>query len=277
MTIPFTKMHGLGNDFVVIDATQRSFALTSTLIRKMSDRRFGIGFDQLLLLEPPQEEGVDFHYRIFNSDGSEVGQCGNGARCAGKLIVDSKLVQKSIITLSTKERQLTVEVKESGLVSVNMGLPKFSPKDIPFNAPQEQLAYPLELEHQTYFIGVVNLGNPHMVLVVDDVSQVPVKSLGPKLESHPRFPEKVNVGFMQILDKAHIRLRVYERGAGETLACGSGACAAMAIGHRQNLLNEHVEVQLNGGKLNVEWKGGNEPLWMSGPAETVFKGEWLGE
>jgi diaminopimelate epimerase len=275
MIIPFTKMQGLGNDFVVINATEQSFTLTEALIREMSDRRFGIGFDQLLLLEPSEKEDVDFRYRIFNADGSEVGQCGNGARCIGKFIVDSGLSQKTVITLSTQDTRLTVELKNDGLVSVNMGIPKFSPKDIPFTPPQEQLLYPLTLEDQTYFIGVANLGNPHMVLVVDDVSQAPLELLGPKLESHPQFPEKANVGFMQILDKEHIRLRVYERGAGETLACGSGACAAVAIAHRQNLLNDHVEVALKGGKLNIEWKGKDAPLWMTGPAETVFKGEWL--
>lgn len=275
MTIPFTKMQGLGNDFVVINATQQSFTLTEALIREMSDRRFGIGFDQLLLLEPSNVENIDFKYRIFNADGSEVGQCGNGARCVGKLIVDSGLTHKSMITLSTQDSLLTVEVKANGHISVNMGAPKFSPKDIPFDTPQEQLIYPLVLEDQTYFIGVANLGNPHMVLVVDDVSQVPLEFLGPKLASHRQFPEKANVGFMQILDKEHIQLRVYERGAGETLACGSGACAAVAIGHRQNLLNDHVEVALQGGKLNIEWKGNDAPIWMTGPAETVFKGEWL--
>lgn len=274
MTIPFTKMHGLGNDFAIIDGTKQSFPLTAALIRDMSDRRFGIGFDQLLLLEAADQKDVDFKYRIFNADGSEVGQCGNGARCVGKFVVESGLTNKTSIIFSTQDRHLTVEIGKGNLVSVNMGIPKFSPKDIPFDTPEEQLTYPLTLGHQIYFVSVVNVGNPHIVLIVDDIHQTPVTSLGPALESHPQFPEKANVGFMQILDKEHIRLRVYERGTGETLACGSGACAAMVIGYRQHLLNDSVEIELEGGKLTVEWKGDATPIWMTGPAETVFKGEW---
>jgi diaminopimelate epimerase len=274
MQIPFTKMHGLGNDFAVVDATKNTYEFSPELIRQMADRRFGIGFDQLLLLEPTNKDGIDFNYRIFNADGGEVGQCGNGARCAGKLIKELGLSDKPSVTLSTQERNIIVETKDNGLVSVNMGLPKFAPQDIPFNTPDEQLTYPIVLAEQTYFIGVANVGNPHMVLVVDDTSQTPVETLGPQFESHPQFPQKTNVGFMQIIDQGHVRLRVYERGTGETLACGSGACAAMAIGRRQNLLNDQVEVELKGGKLNIEWQGDGTPIWMTGPAEIVFTGTW---
>lgn len=275
MTIPFTKMHGLGNDFVIIDATKHTYPITPALIRDMADRRLGIGFDQLLLLETTTTKDADFHYRIFNADGSEVGQCGNGARCIGKFVIESGLTTKSSLVFSTQDRCLTVEVGNGNSVSVNMGLPKFSPQDIPFETPEEQLTYPLVLDRQTYFVSVVNLGNPHVVLVVDDTEQAPVASLGPALESHPQFPEKANVGFMQILDKDHIKLRVYERGAGETLACGSGACAAMVLGHRQHLLNDKVEVELQGGTLLIEWKGDSASIWMTGPTETVFRGQWL--
>lgn len=273
--IPFTKMQGLGNDFAVIDGVTHSIKLNQTLIRDMADRHFGIGFDQLLLLEKTQDKQADFSYRIFNADGNEVGQCGNGARCAAKFLLEEGLTQKKTIILSTQERQLTVIVQNNDEVSVNMGIPKFSPKDIPFQTAQEQLTYPLVVDNQTFFIGVANMGNPHIVLIVDDTLHAPVLSLGPKFESHSQFPEKANVGFMQILDKNHIRLRVYERGAGETLACGSGACAAVAIGHRQNLLSDEVEVELAGGKLNIRIDEQNHSIWMTGAAEIVFKGEWL--
>jgi diaminopimelate epimerase len=272
MQLHFTKMHGLGNDFVVIDAISQSLALSHEQVRALADRRFGIGCDQLLLVERPESEGVDFRYRIFNADGSEVQQCGNGARCFARFVRDKGLTAKDEIVVETASGIITLYIEDEGMVRVNMGRPNFNPASLPFRAETEQLVYELELEGDILPIGVVSMGNPHAVMEVADIDLAPVQSLGLLLESHPLFPERVNVGFMQVLAKDHIRLRVYERGAGETLACGTGACAAMAVGHRWGLLADEVTVSLPGGDLHIRWAGEGEALWMIGPATTVFEG-----
>lgn len=277
MSIQFTKMHGLGNDFAVIETVHQSLVLTKQLVQQMADRHFGIGFDQLLVIAPPTRPEVDFDYRIFNADGSEVGQCGNGARCVARFLADSGLnkTNKKTFTLATKERIIGVHLQDDGQVAVNMGVPTFDPSAVPFHAPSKAIRYTLEVDGLTPEIGVVNVGNPHAVLMVDNIDTAPVEIFGKKIESHSRFPEGVNVGFMQRIDNSHIRLRVYERGTGETLACGSGACAAAVIGQAQGLLNQEVEVQLTGGKLQIRWLGEDQPVWMIGPAQTVFQGSWL--
>lgn len=276
MNIPFTKMHGLGNDFVILDTVRHPIEITTDLIKKMADRHFGIGFDQLLVVAPPQQTNVDFEYRIFNADGSEVGQCGNGARCVGRFLVEVGLVsQQKPILLSTRERVLEVHTQIDDQVSVNMGIPLFEPEEIPFQALSRERIYTIEIDNVPAAIGVVNIGNSHTVLLVNDINTAAVDVVGSKLVYHPRFPEGVNVGFMQCVDRSHILLRVYERGAGETLACGSGACAAMIIGYIQGLLDHDVEVKLTGGVLRISWQGEGYPVWMTGPAIIVFKGEWL--
>jgi diaminopimelate epimerase len=272
MAINFTKMHGLGNDFVVIDAVNRKMDLSTEQVRFLADRRFGIGCDQLLLVEPPQQQGVDFRYRIFNADGSEVQQCGNGARCFARFVRDKGLTDKDAIVVETASGVITLYIEGDGQVRVNMGKPDFTPAGLPFSAAREQLVYELPLNGESLTIGAVSMGNPHAVLQVEDVARAPVERLGPRLESHPLFPERVNVGFMQVLNKGAIRLRVYERGAAETLACGTGACAAVAVGHRWGLLGDEVSVSLPGGELTIRWGGEGEDLWMIGPATTVFEG-----
>ncbi|HVV67799.1 MAG TPA: diaminopimelate epimerase [Gammaproteobacteria bacterium] len=275
MPITFTKMQGLGNDFVVLDTIAQSVELTPGMIRQMADRHFGIGCDQLLVVETAKRPDVDFEYRIFNADGSEVAQCGNGARCVGRYLWDSRLTEKKTILLGTKERIIAVRSATHNEVTVNMGVPLLEPGAIPFEAATYSDWYSVELQKETIQIGVVNLGNPHAVMLVNDVDQAPVTTIGAQLERHPRFPERVNVGFMQCLGKRHIRLRVFERGVGETLACGSGACAAVVIGHVHGLLDDEVQVDLLGGTLKVSWTGLFNPVWMTGPAEEVFRGEWL--
>jgi diaminopimelate epimerase len=272
MPLNFTKMHGLGNDFVVFDAINQSLALTPAQVRFLADRRFGIGCDQLLLVERAQQPGVDFRYRIFNADGSEVQQCGNGARCFARFVRDKGLTDKDAIVVETASGIITLHIEADGQVRVNMGKPNFAPSSLPFLAEAEQLVYELELGEETLSIGAVSMGNPHAVLQVEDVERAPVQELGPRLESHPRFPERVNVGFMQVLDSGTIRLRVYERGAAETLACGTGACAAVAVGRRWGLLGDEVRVSLPGGELTIRWVGEGEDLWMIGPATSVFEG-----
>jgi diaminopimelate epimerase len=272
MPLKFTKMHGLGNDFVVFDAINQSLALTLAQVRFLSDRRFGIGCDQLLLVERAQQQGVDFRYRIFNADGSEVQQCGNGARCFARFVRDKGLTDKDAIVVETASGIITLHIEADGQVRVNMGKPNFSPASLPFLAEAEQLVYELELGEETLSIGAVSMGNPHAVLQVEDVERAPVAELGSRLESHPRFPERVNAGFMQVLDSGAIRLRVYERGAAETLACGTGACAAVAVGRRWGLLGDDVRVSLPGGELTIRWAGEGEDLWMIGPATSVFEG-----
>lgn len=273
MPLKFTKMHGLGNDFVVFDAINQSLALSSEQVRFLADRRFGIGCDQLLLVERAQQPGVDFRYRIFNADGSEVQQCGNGARCFARFVRDKGLTDKDAIVVETASGVITLYIEADGQVRVNMGKPNFAPGSLPFLAEAPQLVYELELgAAETLPIGAVSMGNPHAVLQVEDIDLAPVQELGPKLESHPRFPERVNVGFMQVLGSGAIRLRVYERGAAETLACGTGACAAVAVGHRWGLLGDEVRVSLPGGELTIRWAGEGEDLWMIGPATSVFEG-----
>jgi diaminopimelate epimerase len=273
MQLSFVKMHGLGNDFVVIDAFSRDIRLGTEQVRFLADRRFGVGCDQLLLVEKPGQAGVDFRYRIFNADGGEVEQCGNGARCFARFVRDEGLTDKDAIVVETASGVITLYVEADGEIRVNMGAPRFDPAQIPFTAEVEADKYPLEIGREPLTIGAVSMGNPHAVLRVEDVATAEVERLGPQLESHPRFPRRVNVGFMEIVDRGHIRLRVYERGAGETLACGTGACAAVAVGRRWGELDEEVRVDLPGGSLTIRWDGGDAPLWMTGPATRVFQGE----
>ncbi|MCC7277716.1 MAG: diaminopimelate epimerase [Chromatiaceae bacterium] len=273
MKLRFTKMQGLGNDFVVFDGVRQCVTLSAEQCRFLADRRFGIGCDQILLVEPPRLAGTDFHYRIFNADGSEVEQCGNGARCFARFVRDQGLTDKTEIPVGTAAGPIRLFLEADGQVRVNMGAPHFAPERLPFLATAEADSYDLEVDGQTLRIGAVSLGNPHAVLRVPDLDQAPVARLGPLIERHPRFPKRVNAGFMQILDPGHIRLRVFERGAGETLACGTGACAAVAVGRRLGLLDVAVGVSLPGGDLRITWAGGTEPLWMTGPAVSVFSGE----
>jgi diaminopimelate epimerase len=273
MTVPFTKMQGLGNDFVVFDGVRQRVDLNADQCRFLADRRFGVGCDQILLVEPPRLADTDFHYRIFNADGSEVEQCGNGARCFARFVRDQGLTDKTEIPVGTAAGPIHLFTQADGQVRVNMGTPLFAPERIPFLASEEADSYDLEVAGQTLRIGAVSLGNPHAVLRVPDLDQAPVARLGPLIESHPRFPRRVNAGFMQILDPGHIRLRVFERGAGETLACGTGACAAVAVGRRHGLLDGQVRVSLPGGDLGIAWAGGAAPMWMTGPAVSVYRGE----
>ncbi|WP_439291979.1 MULTISPECIES: diaminopimelate epimerase [Rahnella] len=268
----FSKMHGLGNDFMVVDAVTQNVYFSPELIRRLSDRHRGVGFDQLLVVEPPYDPELDFHYRIFNADGSEVAQCGNGARCFACFVRIKGLTNKRDIRVSTQTGRMVLTVTEDEEVQVNMGEPVFEPQQVPFRAVKPEKTYILRAEERTVFCGVVSMGNPHCVLQVEDVLTAEVDILGPMLESHERFPERVNVGFMQILSPESVKLRVYERGAGETQACGSGACAAVAVGIQQGLLAEEVQVELPGGSLEIRWKGPGHPLYMTGPATHVYDG-----
>lgn len=268
----FTKMQGLGNDFVVFDATSQGLQLTTEQVRRLADRRFGIGCDQLLLVESTQTPGVDFRYRIFNADGSEVQQCGNGARCFARFVRDKGLIDKDEIVVETASGIISLYIEEGGMVRVNMGVPDFNPASLPFLVGEEQAEYALELPDETLSVGAVSMGNPHAVLLVENIDSAPVERLGPLLEAHSLFPERVNVGFMQLQDRGRIHLRVYERGAAETLACGTGACAAVAVGRRWNKLDDEVAVSLPGGELIIRWTGPGDSLWMIGPATTVFEG-----
>lgn len=275
-TLRFTKMHGLGNDFVVVDGVRQQVALGPSQIRQLADRHFGIGFDQLLLLEAPRRPEAQFAYRIFNADGGEVAQCGNGARCAAVFLREQGLAREDVVTVDTAAGLLRLTIEPRG-VRVNMGHPAFAPADVPFLAERYAPRQHLELDGREVSFAAIGLGNPHAVLEVADVAQAPVAELGPQLERHPRFPARVNVSFMQILDDRHIRLRVFERGAGETLACGSGACAAVIAGRLWGRLAPEVEVALPGGSLTVVWEGTavdeEVPVWLIGPATTVFTGE----
>ena len=273
MSLRFTKMHGTGNDFVVIDATQARFVPTPALLQRLTDRRFGVGCDQVLVVEAPSQADVDFDYRIFNADGSEVGQCGNGSRCLARFVVEQGLSDKPRLRVRTRTAVLELERLPDGQVRVNMGAPRFEPRDIPFRAEARRARYALEQDGQRIDFGAVSMGNPHLVIEVPDVDRAPVQTLGPKLEPHPDFPEHVNVGFLQVVSRDRVRLRVYERGAGETLACGSGACAAVVMGRIWEKLDPRVTVEVRGGELVIEWPGGTEPVLMTGPAETVFRGE----
>ncbi len=266
-------MQGLGNDFVVLDGVRQSISLSAEQIRRLGDRRFGIGFDQLLLVEPAREAGHDFRYRIFNNDGSEVEQCGNGARCFARFVHDQHLTDKAEIRVETARGVIVPKLEADGLVSVDMGSPRFIPEQIPFLAEADAIIHPLEVAGRTIDLTVVSMGNPHAVQVVDDVDTAPVTAIGALIEAHPRFPSRVNAGFMQIVSRGEIRLRVFERGAGETLACGTGACAAVVAGIRRGLLDDTVLVHARGGDLTIRWQGGQSPVLMTGPAVTVYQGE----
>lgn len=272
--LPFTKMHGLGNDFMVIDATGGPVALTASEIRAMADRHFGIGFDQLLLVEPAPHAGVDFGYRIYNADGGEVEQCGNGARCFARYVREQGLTDRDRIRVHTRAGAIELVVTQGGDVRVDMGAPRFLPAEIPFVADAPAPRYAVQVAGETVELAAVSMGNPHAVLCVDDVERAPVARLGPLLEHHARFPARVNVGFMQVLARDRIRLRVHERGAGETLACGSGACAAVVAGRRLGLLDARVTVALPGGTLAIRWEGAGANVLMDGPAARVYDGLW---
>lgn len=272
MLLRFTKMHGLGNDFMVIDLVTQHAQLSPKLIRQWSDRHTGIGFDQLLVVEPPSNPDMDFRYRIFNADGGEVEQCGNGARCFARFVQDKRLTAKSEIQVETTAGPITLTVNDDGQVTVNMGAPRFSPAQIPFRADVEALTYALEAGTQELQVSTLSMGNPHCVTLVDDLDSYPVDTLGPLIEKNPRFAQGVNAGFMQLIDQHHARLRVYERGAGETLACGTGACAAAVAGIRLGRLVSPVSIQLTGGALHIEWAGLGQPVMMTGPATRVYEG-----
>ena len=272
MYVHFAKMHGIGNDFVVIDAITQNVFLSKEQIQRLADRHFGIGFDQLLLVEPPYDPEIDFHYRIFNADGSEVEQCGNGARCFARFVRLKQLTNKSRITVSTKAGNIVLYVEDDDQITVNMGTPQLEPGKIPMRANRQELTYLERINGETVMFGAASMGNPHAVITVADVASAPVETLGPALQAHERFPASVNVGFMEVVASDHIRLRVYERGAGETLACGTGACAAAVVGQLQGKLGPKVRVDLPGGTLTIRWKGGDAPVRMTGPAEHVFDG-----
>jgi diaminopimelate epimerase len=273
--IHFSKMHGLGNDFVVIDNITQNVFFSKEKISKLADRNFGIGFDQLLLVEPPYDPEQDFHYRIFNADGSEVSQCGNGARCFARFVKNKGLINRNKISVSTKSGRMILYLEKDGNVTVNMGKPNFIPEQIPFKANKQENTYIIREADQTFFCGAVSMGNPHCVVQVDDIDNIDIATIGPILGNHERFTEGVNVGFMQIVNKNEIKLRVYERGSGETLACGSGACAAVAVGQIQNKLSQDVKVVLLGGELKIRWQGGDTMLKMTGPAEHIYDGQIL--
>ncbi len=265
-------MHGIGNDFVVIDAINQIISLTSEQIRFMADRKFGIGFDQLLIVEKATTEHNDFKYRIFNADGSEVGQCGNGARCFAQFIRDKKLSLKNPINVDTISGTLTLYFSDDNLITVNMGIPKHNPAQIPIITEKELLSYQVDINGNQVNFGAVSIGNPHAVIQVKDVNTAPVIELGKILESHPIFPDRANIGFMQVINKHKIKLRVYERGSAETLACGSGACASVVIGIEHHLLDHEVDVELLGGNLKISWAGRGHPVLMTGPATSVYEG-----
>jgi len=270
-TIKFTKMQGAGNDFIVIDGISQSIQLSPDQIKTLAHRQFGIGFDQLLLVE--SSNVADFKYRIFNADGSELAKCGNVASCFVRVEAERHLTVKREIGFETPCVLVTPKLEADGLVTVNMGAPRLLPQDIPFIADAAATTYTLDVNHQQIEISAVSMGNPHAVQVVDDVENAPVVALGSQIEVHPRFPERVNAGFMQIINTHHIKLRVFERGSGETLACGTGACAAVVAGIQRGLLQSPVRVSARGGELHIAWQGENSPVMMTGPAVTVFSGE----
>jgi len=270
--LSFSKMQGAGNDFVIIDAVTQVVDLSTAHIKRIADRRRGVGCDQVLLLSPPDDPDADFRYSIFNADGSRAGQCGNGARCVGRFLREKKLTRQRELTLLTDGEPLSLSITEDGRVFAGLAAPKFSPESVPFSASETAAQYPLEVQGQNLSIGVLSMGNPHAILMVDDCDSAPVSSLGPLIESHERFPDRVNVGFLQVNSRNDAKLRVYERGVGETEACGSGACAAAVHGIQLGLLDPDVTLQLPGGKLTVSWEGGNSPVWLGGPTASVFDG-----
>lgn len=273
-TLKFTKMHGLGNDFVVFDAVRQGVDLTRAQLQLLADRRFGVGCDQILLVERPTQAGADFRYRIFNADGSEAEQCGNGARCFVKFVRDQGLTAQRVMRVETAGGMISPTLQDDGEVRVDMGRPRFLPSDIPFKADQDSVIHRLEIDGDVLEITVLSMGNPHAVQVVADIDRAPVTTQGPRLEHHPRFPQGVNAGYMQVVDRVTIALRVWERGAGETMACGTGACAAVVAGIRRGLLAAHVTVHTRGGLLVIDWPGPDAAVQMTGPAVTVFEGEW---
>ena len=272
MKLGFTKMQGAGNDFVVIDGVTQAVDLSTAQLKRIADRRRGVGCDQILLLTPPDDPEADFRYAIYNADGSRAGQCGNGARCVGRFLREKQLTQKRELQLLTDGEPLALSFSEDGRVFAGLAAPRFEPAVIPFAAPELASQYPLEVQGQNLSIGALSMGNPHAVLMIDDCDAAPVNTLGPLIESHERFPDRVNVGFMQILSRTKLKLRVYERGVGETEACGSGACAAVVHGIRLGLLDPAVAVELPGGKLSVSWDGAEAPVWLGGPTASVFDG-----
>lgn len=273
MLLKFTKMHGLGNDFVVLDALTQPLVLDARQLRFLADRHFGVGCDQILQVEPPRQPDTDFYYRIFNADGGEVEQCGNGARCFVRYVRDKGLTTKTAIRVGTLGGVIVPRLEADGQVTVDMGVPVFEPAQIPFEAPEQALTYTLDVDKKDIEISALSMGNPHAVQIVADVANAPVASQGPLIEAHPRFPQRVNAGYMQIVNRGHVRLRVYERGAGETLACGTGACAAVVAGVRRGLLDPRVRVTTRGGDLGISWAGAGLSVMMTGPAQTVFAGE----
>jgi diaminopimelate epimerase len=280
MRLPFTKMQGAGNDFVMLDATHSPIDLTAEQYRALGDRRFGVGADQILVVERSSTPGVDFRYRIFNNSGDEVEQCGNGARCFVRFVRDKGLSDKNVIRVETMNTLLDLHLQPDGRVTVDMNAPIFALDQVPFDPSGLQPRrvgdaeqWPLSLGDYEVDVAVLSMGNPHAVQVVADVDGAAVSSQGPMIEAHPRFPRRVNAGFMQVVDRGHIRLRVHERGAGETLACGTGACAAVVTGIRLGLLDARVDVDTRGGPLTIEWQGGTNHVFLTGPAETVFEGE----
>lgn len=273
MKLAFTKMQGAGNDFVVLDCTREPFSLDPSQLRKLADRHFGVGCDQVLAVEPARDPQADFRYRIFNADGGEVEQCGNGARCFARFVLDKRLTVKRRIRVETKSGIIELDVRPDGQIRVDMGAPRLAPAQIPFQAEAEALSYPVEVDGQQVELAAVSMGNPHAVLRVDSVASAPVHELGPKLEHHPRFPQRVNVGFLQVVDRQHAKLRVWERGAGETQACGTGACAAAVAAIRQGWMDSPVQIELPGGRLSIEWAGLGQPVMMTGPAVRVYEGQ----
>jgi len=273
-TLAFTKMQGLGNDFVVVDATRVPFTLTPHQIRALADRRFGVGCDQVLVVEQARSAGADFRYRIFNADGGEVEQCGNGARCFVVFVRDHALTDKRALTVETTGGLIVPTLEDDGEVTVDMGVPRFRPEEVPFTGGTGAIAEPLDVAGVTRIVSVLSMGNPHAVQVVADVDAAPVATEGPLIENHARFPARVNAGYLQVVDRANIRLRVWERGAGETLACGTGACAAVVAGIRRGVLDARVRVGTRGGALAIAWDGDGRPVRMKGPATTVFEGRW---
>ncbi|AOE48840.1 diaminopimelate epimerase [Kangiella sediminilitoris] len=273
MIVPFTKMQGIGNDFVVVDAISQALYLNQGQISQLAHRNFGIGFDQLLLIEAPQHPEADFHFRIFNADGSEAGHCGNGARAVAKYVRQKGLTWKRELRLSTNTATMNTVLEDNGLITINMGKPRLEPEKIPLRFAEASDAYAIEVDGIRHKVGAVSMGNPHCVLTVDNIATAPVQELGPKLSQHSYFPAQANVGFMQIVNPEEIKLRVFERGVGETLACGTGACAAVVVGRLQNLLKEKVKVGLPGGSLWIRWEGKGHQVYMTGPAKVVFEGQ----
>ncbi|MBV6751303.1 diaminopimelate epimerase [Pseudomonas chlororaphis] len=273
MLLRFTKMHGLGNDFMVLDLVSQHAHIQPKHAKQWGDRHTGIGFDQLLIVEAPSNPEVDFRYRIFNSDGSEVEQCGNGARCFARFVLDKRLTAKRLIRVETKSGIIELDVRQDGQISVNMGPPRLAPAEIPFQAEQQAASYSVDVDGQSVDLAAVSMGNPHAVLRVSDINSAPVHELGPKIEHHPRFPARVNVGFLQVIDRHRGQLRVWERGAGETQACGTGACAAAVAAISQGWMDSPVTLDLPGGRLSIEWAGVGEPVMMTGPAVRVYEGQ----